>query len=157
MHCKRFAWGGLMRVGGGAFAGELDWLAGHGCGADSEEVWQDESSGRAFGMNRSRNGSPPAFEFMRIERVADGWNFIVQPGGSPPTVLTESARGEFRLEFSHRSHDFPQRVRYRRDRQALHARIDDGRDQKAIDCRWNRCADSVLASRAAADEAAPGG
>ena len=71
-----------------ATAAELDWLAGHWCNAETEELWLPEREGLLLGVNRARAGKP-AFEFLRIEIVDGKARYLAQPGGRPPTEFSE--------------------------------------------------------------------
>jgi hypothetical protein len=132
---------GLGLCTGQAMGGEagLDWLAGHWCGGDAgsriEEVWLPEAGGALLGMSRTvREGKVASFEFMRIVDDGGRAGFHVQPNGAPPTVFAQAARGE--------AHDFPNRIEYRREGEALHAWIaGPGRDGKEMKIRfeYRRC------------------
>jgi hypothetical protein len=106
----------------------LDWLAGHWCSSDQasrvDEVWLPEAGGALLGMSRTvRGGKVESFEFMRIVIDGDAATFHVQPNGVPPTVFTQAARGDGWIRFENSAHDFPNRIEYRRDGDALHAYI----------------------------------
>ena len=104
-----------------AFA-PVAWMAGcwaqQGREAGSVEHWMAPAGGLMLGMARIvKAGRVVEFEFMQIRADADGQlSFVAQPQGRPPT--------EFRLQrggsgdeavFENPGHDFPQRVRYRRE------------------------------------------
>jgi hypothetical protein len=105
---------------------DLDWLAGHWCNETSEELWLPERGGLMLGVNRSTRGANTFFEFLRIEIEGDQARYLAQPGGRGPTAFTRSASGELSVEFRNPQHDYPRRIRYWRDDDALHAAIDDG-------------------------------
>ena len=128
-----------------ALAGDLDWLAGHWCGANgktfSEETWMAPRGGLLVGMHRdTRDGKVAGFEFMRIARQEGRWVFLAQPGGSAVTPFPAERVEERRIVFANPAHDFPKRVIYSRpDADTLHARVDDGRDDgKALEWAWRR-------------------
>jgi hypothetical protein len=123
-----------------AAAAELDWLAGHWCNADTEELWLPEREGLLLGVNRARAGKP-AFEFLRIEIVDGKARYLAQPGGRPPTAFDETARAAQRIDFGNPQHDFPKRIRYWREGEVLHAAIDDGSEANALGFRWEACGD----------------
>ena len=122
-----------------AAAAELDWLAGHWCNADTEELWLPEREGLLLGVNRARAGKP-AFEFLRVEIVDGKARYLAQPGGRPPTVFSETERAAQRVSFANPEHDFPKRIHYWREGTSLHAAIDDGSDANRMAFRWEPCA-----------------
>ena len=128
-----------------ALAGDLDWLAGHWCGANgktfSEETWMAPRGGLLVGMHRdTRDGKAIGFEFMRIAQRDGRWVFLAQPEGSTITAFPAERVEADRVVFANPAHDFPKRVIYSRpDADTLHARVDDGRDDgKAMEWTWRR-------------------
>lgn len=117
-----------------AFAGATDapwpyWITGYwlSCenGRQTAEVWIDGGPGSMIvGVNLS--GEPPkqAFEFMRMATVDGGLAFIASPGGALPTVFPLKSLDGQRAVFENLDHDFPQRVVYERQGDALKARIE---------------------------------
>ncbi|MEX2122747.1 MAG: DUF6265 family protein [Woeseia sp.] len=106
----------------------LDWLAGHWCadtGEESvEEFWLPPRGGVAIGLGRTTTKDrTTAFEYLRIVDLDGIPSYVAQPGGRPPTTFKRSAGGERWIRFENRDHDFPQRVEYRRNGDALHAEI----------------------------------
>lgn len=137
-----------LAMGAAPAAGpEFDWLAGHWCGGSAgrqiHEVWLPEAGGMLLGMSRTlRGGKTESFEFMRIVTAGQDAGFHVQPNGAPPTVFTIAERGERRVRFENAAHDFPNRIEYRREGDALHAWIaGPGRDGKEmrIPFEYRRC------------------
>lgn len=106
----------------------LDWIAGHWC-ADLgkehiEEFWLPPHGGVSIGLGRTRTaGQTAAFEYFRIADVDGIQSYIAQPGGRPPTVFRRTAGGERWVRFENPDHDFPQRIEYRRDGDALHTEV----------------------------------
>ena len=49
--------------------------------------------------------------------------YVAQPNGSPPTTFRRTAGGRDWARFENSTHDFPTRVEYRRQGEALHAEI----------------------------------
>lgn len=128
-----------------ASANDLDWLAGHWCGASgktfSEETWMVPRGGLLVGMHRdTRDGKAIGFEFMRIAQRDGRWVFLAQPDGSAVTAFPAERVEADRVVFANPAHDFPKRVIYSRpDADTLHARVDDGRDDgKAMEWTWRR-------------------
>ena len=94
-------------------------------GTRVEEHWTPASGGSMLGISRTiREGETVFYEYMRIERTAEGLVYIASPGGRAQTRfrMVESGRG--RVVFENREHDFPQRIMYRRTHDGLHARIE---------------------------------
>ena len=148
-HTKVMLGACLALCAGQAAAGEagLDWLAGHWCGDDRgrhfEEVWLQEAGGALLGMSRTVRGAEvESFEFMRIVSDAKAAHFHAQPNGAPPTVFAQSARGDGWIRFQNPSHDFPNRIEYRREGERVHAYIagpgQDGKELK-ITFDYRRC------------------
>lgn len=126
---------------------EFDWLAGSWCGDSGgrtlHEVWLPEAGGVLLGMSRTlRGGVLESFEFMRIVPAGEGAGLHVQPNGVAPTVFAITERGERRVRFGNDAHDFPNRIEYRREGDALHAWIagpgDDGKEMR-IPFDYRRC------------------
>ena len=141
----------LALVSGQAISAEptLDWLAGHWCGTGPEqqidEVWLPEAGGALLGMSRTlRDGKTESFEFMRIVPGGNDAGLHVQPNGAPPTTFTILEKGEGWIRFGNAAHDFPNRIEYRREGEALHAWIAgpgrDGKEMK-IPFDYRRCGD----------------
>jgi hypothetical protein len=108
---------------------ELDWLAGNwiSCRGDSyvEERWLGPSRGILVGAMLTHGTRRTSFEYARIAPSADGtYVFHAQPAGRPQVEfrLVPAAAGH--LVFENRAHDFPQRIIYWREGEALHARVE---------------------------------
>lgn len=109
-------------------APSLDWIGGHWCaelGEETvEELWLPPHGGVAIGLSRTRTAlTTTAFEYLRIAELDGTLSYIAQPGGRPPTVFGRTAGGENWVRFENPDHDFPRRIEYRRDGDALHAEI----------------------------------
>jgi hypothetical protein len=119
----------LVGIGAnGASAPPLDWITGHWCADFGEEVveeyWLPPHGGVAVGLSRTRTAQETtAFEFLRIADIEGVQSYIAQPGGRPPTVFKRTAGGESWIRFENPDHDFPQRIEYRREGDALEAQI----------------------------------
>ena len=139
-HAKAMLGMCLALCSGQAMSAEptLDWLAGHWCsnGQDRQvdEVWLPEAGGALLGMSRTLRGARvESFEYMRIVSEAGVAQFHVQPNGVPPTVFAQAARGDGWIRFENSAHDFPNRIEYRREGDAMHAYIaGPGRDGKEM-------------------------
>jgi len=119
---------------------DLEWLAGHWRGtmggAVVEEGWLGPAGGTMLGVNRTvASGQTVAFEFLRLEERNGGIVLLASPGGRFPA--TEFALIELegqRAVFANPTHDFPQRISYRREGTRLHAEIqgEDGGEHKKV-------------------------
>lgn len=80
-----------------------------------EEQWMAPRGGAMLGMSRTTAaGTTREFEFLRIERVNGVVTYLAQPGGAPVTPFAAIALSDSMVTFSNPSHDFPQRIIYRR-------------------------------------------
>ncbi len=126
---------GAATIDAPAGAEDFGWLSGHWCsdsqGARTEELWLPMAGGVMLALNRTvASGRTTGFEYLRIFSDAQGTRYVAQPGGRPPTSFTLVTRGQGWARFENLKHDFPQRIEYRRDGDALTAEIsgpgDDG-------------------------------
>lgn len=124
---------------------DLSWMAGYwlDCtdGREASETWSDPRAGLMVGsaVTVSRSGRP-SFEVSHIGMTPEGFAYVAQPQGAPPTVFVLSESGPARAVFSNAGHDFPQRVIYERDGDVLKARIEgeiDGQ-MRGMDWRFDR-------------------
>lgn len=106
----------------------LGWMSGRWCTTDGEqkieEHWLPHRGDMLLGVNRTLKGDRTvSFEFLRIARIDGQVTYVAQPGGRPPTSFARSDAGVNWVRFENRAHDFPQRIEYRREGEALHAEI----------------------------------
>jgi hypothetical protein len=105
------------------------WLAGAWSNAEgerwTEEFWTHPRGGIMIGSSREGEGdSLRSWESIRIARTADGsLAYIPMPGGGPPVEFAMTGQTAQSIEFSNPAHDFPQRIRYWREGDTLHAEI----------------------------------
>ena len=90
------------------------------------ETWTSAAGGVMLGMRRTvKNRRATEFEFIQIREIEAGkLAFIAQPSGRPPTTFPLARRTDTEFVFEQSSHEFPQRVIYRRDGAKLVARIE---------------------------------
>jgi hypothetical protein len=110
--------------------GKLDWFA--GCHVMEtpklkiEEQWMKPEGGMMLGINRTvRAGKTVAHEFLRIDAKPDGavvYTGLVGTKGETPFQLTSQTDSE--VIFENPTHDFPQRILYRKTPEGILARID---------------------------------
>ena len=106
---------------------DLAWLSGQWQTADgiTEESWTVPRGGMMLGVGRTtRDGVVREFEFLRLQAGADGvpvyWG---APNGATPVGFRLTQAGPSTATFDNPAHDFPQRIRYRREGEALVATI----------------------------------
>jgi len=125
----------------------LAWLAGNWCGRDEdqllEETWLAPHANEAIGIGRTlAGGRMISFEYMRILDIEGVITFIGQPNGDPPTNFRRSDGGDGWIRFENKQHDYPQRIEYKREGEALLAEIGgpgaEGKEA-VISYRYTRC------------------
>ena len=92
------------------------WLTGawHSDGG-AEELWTAAAGRTMLGVGRTVvQGGTMAFEFMRIEERADGLVFVAHPSAGAGVEFRRTACRPDLLRFENPTHDFPQRIEYRR-------------------------------------------
>ena len=107
----------------------LDWMTGTWVSESARgkvaETWLGPGNGLMVAANLSTfaNGRK-SFEFLRIAETPAGFSYFASPDGRPPTEFKLKESGEKRVVFENAAHDFPQRILYWRDGDALVARIE---------------------------------
>lgn len=125
-------------------AATLAWLSGdwvHEAGARmTEEIWMPPRGGMLLGMSReSRGGKVTLFEVARILPGLDGrLSFVAQPGGGASTSFQATELTPASVTFENRAHDYPQRIRYWREGEALWAEISLADGTRARRWRYQR-------------------
>ena len=118
--------------------GQLSWMSGRWCTTGGEQTieehWLPHRGDMLLGVNRTLKGDRTlSFEFLRIVLIDGKATYVAQPSGQPPTSFTRTDGGVNWVRFENRAHDFPQRIEYRRQGEALHAEIggpgQDGREK----------------------------
>jgi Domain of unknown function (DUF6265) len=97
----------------------LAWMAGcwaHRTGTRTvEEQWMAPSGGSLIGMGRTVDGGVlRGWEALRIVTQNDKVVYIAQPNGGTPTSFAEVTMNDSVAVFENPTHDFPQRIAYRR-------------------------------------------
>lgn len=128
------------------------WMAGRWCTASgndrSEEVWLAPAGGLMVGMSRTvlAGRAKAQFEFLRVEMRDGVPSYLAQPQGRPAVEFRQVQADRGRVRFENLTHDFPKRIEYRRNGDALHAEISgpskDGREL-AIVFAYASCADET--------------
>ena len=91
-----------------------------------EEQWLMPAGGSLMGVGRTvAGGKTVEYEFLQIRDLPDGLTYIAKPSGQPEASFKLLSRTADEVVFENPTHDFPQRVRYRRaGPDALHARVE---------------------------------
>lgn len=108
---------------------DLAWMAGEWTadadGKWTEERWSTPCGGIMLGTSRSvKDGAVREFEFVRVEDGKDGAPaYIAQPGGGAPVAFRLVKSEAASATFENPGHDYPQRIVYARNGDALTATI----------------------------------
>lgn len=121
-------------------AADTGWMAGYwlDCsnGREASETWSDPRAGLMVGHAVTVRSGRPSFEVSRIGQTPEGFAYVAQPDGAPPTVFVQSESGPQRAVFSNAANDFPTRVIYERTGDRLNARIEGEIDGQARSMEW---------------------
>jgi hypothetical protein len=116
---------------------QLGWMVGtwgQAGGASVRETWLAPLGGQMLGASQTaREGRAPFHEFMRIEAEGGALGFTATIPGQPPVTFPLASGSAEALIFENKTHDFPQRVIYRRCGEQLCAAIEgrqDGKDRR---------------------------
>lgn len=99
---------------------QLSWLAGcwesAGAGPHVDEQWMTPGGGMMLGMSRTvKAGAAIQFEQMRIRETDGKLVFTSKPSGQEEASFTSIEVTASRVVFENKTHDFPQRIIYRRN------------------------------------------
>jgi len=90
-----------------------------------DEQWMAPRGGVMLGMGRTvRGGKLVEYESVVISERDGALAYEAHPSGQPPAVFTAKAASGTEVEFENLDHDYPQRVGYRREGDALVGWID---------------------------------
>lgn len=121
-------------------AADTRWMAGYwlDCsnGREASETWSDPRAGLMVGHAVTVRSGRPSFEVSHIGQTPEGFAYVAQPEGAPPTVFVLSESGPTRAVFSNAANDFPTRVIYERTGDRLNARIEGEIDGQARSMEW---------------------
>jgi hypothetical protein len=127
-----------------AAVSDLGWMAGHWTseadGRWTEESWTAPRGGLMLGHSRSGRGDAAReFEFLRIQAGEDGAPaYFAQPGGRAPVAFRLVAHDGTSATFENPAHDFPQRIHYVREGDAMTATISALDGSNAMSWRFRR-------------------
>lgn len=122
----------LLGAGSAPAADEVDlpgWMAGawatQAAGRWAEEYWTPPRGGIMIGAGITGQGdAADFFEHMRIMADPDGWlAFFGMPRGAPAVAFRLVRSGSSEAVFENPTHDYPQRIAYRREREMLVATV----------------------------------
>jgi hypothetical protein len=120
---------------------DLSWMAGYwlDCagGREASETWSDPRAGVSVGHAVTLSGGRVSFEVSHTGPTPEGFAYVAQPGGAPPTAFLLVESGPTRAVFANAENDFPTRIVYERHGDALRARIEGEIDGQARGVEWN--------------------
>jgi hypothetical protein len=121
---------------------DLGWMSGQWVTADgtTEEAWTAPRAGMMLGLGRTvQSGVAREYEFLRLQAGADGVPvYWASPNGVTPVGFRLAQAGHESATFENPAHDYPQRIRYRRDGDALVATISAIDDSHAMTWTYRR-------------------
>jgi Domain of unknown function (DUF6265) len=125
----------------------LAWLS--GCWAQTrpdgltEEHWMKPSGGTMLGMSRTvRSGRTTEFEFLQIKEISGKLAYVAKPSGQSEATFPLKTMTEEETVFENPTHDFPQRIIYRKAADgSVTARIEGTMNGKTrgMDFPFKRC------------------
>jgi ketosteroid isomerase-like protein len=128
------------------------WMVGRWQRPEGVEHWTaagDVLWGVAFSI---RNGQTALFEVLLIEAANGGLRYVAMPNGRPEVGFAASSWGVAEVTFSNPAHDFPKVIKYRRQGQALFARVE-GDAGEGEDYQWQAAAPGRTEPLESADRA----
>ena len=110
-------------------AADLAWMNGswvqEGASEKVSETWLGPGNGVLVGVNLTTwTTGRKSYEFLRIADTPTGPSYFASPGGRAPVEFKLKESAAQRVVFENATHDFPQRILYWRDGDALVARIE---------------------------------
>src|SRR3954468_2780120 len=108
---------------------DVGWIA--GCweldrnGRHIVEHWLPAEAGTMIGLSRTvAGGKTTEWEFLIIREAAAGLEYVAKPSGQPEGTFKAATATEHDVTFENPSHDFPKRILYKREGDALTAAIE---------------------------------
>jgi hypothetical protein len=136
----------IAQASADADIGKLTWLT--GCWSlsrpdgETEEHWMSPRGATMLGMSRTvRDGKTVEHEFLQIRLEAGRLAYEARPSGQPPAIFPLKSLEADAVTFENPSHDFPQRISYRRTSDGVTARIEGTANGKSrgVDFPFVRC------------------
>jgi Domain of unknown function (DUF6265) len=89
------------------------------------ENWTPPEGGTMMGVSRTvANGKTTEWEFLVIREGARGLEYVAKASGQPEAIFTSTTVTAADVVFENAAHDFPKKIVYRRDGDALVAAIE---------------------------------
>jgi hypothetical protein len=108
---------------------DVAWIA--GCwdstrnGRHVTEQWMGPEGGTMMGVSRTTAGEKTTeWEFLIIRQGAQGLDYVAKPSRQPEATFTATRASATEVVFENPAHDFPKRIIYKRDGDALTASIE---------------------------------
>ena len=108
---------------------DVAWIA--GCweldrnGRHIVESWLPPEGGTMMGVSRTVTGTRTTeWEFLIIREGRAGLEYVAKPSGQAEATFTASRASATEVIFENPAHDFPQKIHYKRDGDALTAAIE---------------------------------
>ena len=108
---------------------DVSWIA--GCWAFERgtrqvaEHWMAPAGGTMMGVSRTVSaGKTSEWEFLIIREGPNGLEYVAKPSRQPETTFTAAKASANEVAFENPAHDFPKRIVYKRDGDALTAAIE---------------------------------
>lgn len=119
----------LPSISAAASVSDLSWMSGAWSGTvnglTAEEFWTAANGTMMASVHRDlKAGRTVSFEFLRIEQHGDSLVYIAMPNGRHETPFPLKSLERGKVVFENLAHDYPQRIFYWRDGEALHARTE---------------------------------
>lgn len=106
-------------------------------GREASETWSDPRAGLSVGHAVIVEDGRAPFEVSHIGPTPQGFAYVAQPGGAPPTAFVIAGSGPGRMVFANAENDFATRVIYERAGDALKARIEGEIGGQTRSMEWN--------------------
>ena len=89
------------------------------------EHWMPPEGGTMIGVSRTTAGEKTTeWEFLIIRQGAKGLDYVAKPARQPEATFTAARATANEVVFENPAHDFPKRIIYKRDGDALTASIE---------------------------------
>ena len=108
----------------------------------TEEQWMKPAGGTMLGMSRTvKGGKTVEYEFLQLRDVNGKLTYVAKPSGQAETPFPVKTIADAEVVFENPTHDFPQRVIYRRTADGVTARIEGTMNGKlrGMDFVYTRC------------------
>ena len=93
------------------------------------EQWTAVEGGTLLGLSRTvAGGRTVEYEFLLIRAGAKGLEYVAKPSGQAEAVFTSTRVSPTEVVFENPTHDFPQRILYKRDGNSLLAAVEGPRN-----------------------------